>query len=53
MEDAPLPNKNTISLKSNKDNKYDTIFTSIENYLLITSIRQNNKKYYLRRKNSS
>ena len=43
MEDAPLPNKYSISLSSNKDNKYDINFTNIENYLLITSINKKDK----------
>ena len=43
MEDAPLPNKHAITLKSNKGNKYNINFTNIENYLSITSINESNK----------
>ena len=45
MEDAPLPNKCSILLQSDKNNSYNIYFTSIENYLLIQASKDiNNSK---------
>ena len=45
MEDAPLPNKCSIMIKSDKKNSYQIYFTSIENYLLIQAFKDiNNSK---------
>ena len=33
MEDAPLPNKYSTFLISNKNNKYEINFTNIDNYI--------------------
>ena len=47
MEDAPLPNENTISLKSDKNNIYKIKFTANDNCLLIQSIQEfNNNNIY-------
>ena len=43
MEDAPLPNKCSLSLISDKNNKYNINFTNIENDLLITSTKISDK----------
>ena len=40
MEDAPLPNENTIILKSDKNNIYKIKFTAKDNYLLVQSIKE-------------
>jgi len=40
MDDAPLPNQYSISLKSDKNNVYNINFSSIDNYLLIQSIEE-------------
>ena len=40
MEDAPLPNENTIILKSDKNNTYKIKFTAKDNYLLIQSMKE-------------
>lgn len=37
MEDAPLPNEYSITLKSDKNNKFNFKFIGIDNYLLIQS----------------
>ena len=47
MEDAPLPNENTIYLKSDKNNIYKIKFTANDNCLLIQSIQEfNNNNIY-------
>jgi len=46
MEDAPLPNKYSISLISDKNKKYDIIFTNIDNYLLICTNKTYNNIIY-------
>ena len=40
MEDAPLPNENTIILKSDKNKTYKIKFTAKDNYLLIQSMKE-------------
>ena len=44
MEDAPLPNENIILVKSDKNNTYKIKFTALDNFLLIQSIKESNKK---------
>ena len=39
MDDAPLPNENSITLKSNKNISYKIKFTAIDNCLLIQSFK--------------
>ena len=40
MEDAPLPNENIISIKSDKNNEYKIKFTAIGKCLLIQAIKE-------------
>jgi len=46
MDDAPLPNQHSISLKSDKNKIYKINFTIIDNYLLIQSIEESKNIIY-------
>ena len=46
MDDAPLPNQYSISLKSDKNNMYNINFSTIDNYLLIQSIEESKHIIY-------
>ena len=39
MEDAPLPNEYSVSLKSDKNNNYTIKFIGVDNYLLIRAFK--------------
>jgi len=46
MDDAPLPNQHSISLKSDKNKIYKINFTIIDNYLLIQCIEESKNIIY-------
>jgi len=46
MDDAPLPNQYSISLKSDKNNMFNINFTNIDNYLMIKSIEESKNIIY-------